>query len=186
MGKRKIQCFFLEPIDKARAILRRYKLGEEGKCLSPTGYGYHNASVNIDIIDWDLAEGGLCADDFDHEDPRWPKSCECGYEFIDSDMWQHARTRLHSRSDGGLDTTIQAAPTGAMWDAEWLPDNRRGSDGVALVVRTPDGDWQIDGPSSNGGNGWKRTGQIPDVTARPSILMPNYHGWLTNGVLIEC
>lgn len=182
MVNSKIECFFLEPIEKAQESLRRYASGS----ACPGKPYYHSTSVTIGVIDWDQADGGLSADDFDHSDARWPTHCGCGYQFTDSDKWQHGRTRLHSRSDGGGDTTLHDAAVGAMWDADWLPDSRRGSDGVALVVRTPDGDWQIDGPSSNGGDGWKRTGRIPDVTARPSILMPNYHGWLTSGSLIEC
>lgn len=40
--------------------------------------------------------------------------------------------------------------------------------------------------------GWERTGTPPNVTARPSIGMPDakggfrYHAFLTNGVLEEC
>lgn len=188
MGKREIKCFFLKPIDKAQVSLRRYssstKDGEDSKCSGPMSY--HNASVDIGVIDWEEADGGLMSDDWDHEDSRWPTHCGCGYEFTEDDKWQHARHRLHERSDGGEPVTTHKAPVGAMWDAHWLPSNRTGPDGIALVVRTPDGDWQIDGPSSNGGSGWARSGEIPHVTARPSILMPNYHGWLTNGVLIEC
>lgn len=188
MGKLEIKCFFLEPIDKAQVTLRRYsgfkKKAEERDC--PGGMGYHNVSVNLDIIDWPQNDGGLMANDRDHDDPLWPTHCDCGYKFTEDDEWQHGRTILYKRSDGGEDTTIRDAPVGAMWNAHWLPSNRTGPDGIDLVVKTPDGDWQIDGPSSNGGNGWTRTGEIPDVTVRPSILMPNYHGWLTNGSLIEC
>lgn len=191
MAKHQIKCFFLEPIDKAQVFLRRYagfkKDAEERKC--PGEMSYHNASVDVGVVDWDKSTGGLMANDRDHADPLWPTHCGCGYEFLEEDEWQHGRHILHKRSDGGEDVTLLNAPVGAMWNAHWLPSKRTGPDGIALVVKTPDGDWQVDVPSwSNGkaGPGWTRTGQIPNVTARPSILMPKYHGWLTNGVLIEC
>lgn len=190
MAKREIKCFFLEPIKKAQVMLRRYsshkKDGSEREC--PGKYSYHNAMVTVGVIDWD-DECGLAANDRDHDDPLWPTHCDCGYQFTEDDAWQHNRDVMYSRSDGGEPTTLCDAPVGAMWNAHWMPSNRTGPDGISLVVKTPDGDWQIDAPSwSNGkaGPGWTRTGTILEVTARPSILMPKYHGWLTNGVLIEC
>jgi hypothetical protein len=61
----------------------------------------------------------------------------------------------------------------------------RGPDGRCLVLKTPAGDWVIDGPASGGGR-WERTGVPPLITARPSILIPGqYHGWLTAGVLSD-
>lgn len=87
---------------------------------------------------------------------------------------------------------IPQAPPGAMWDAPWyldLPRCRPGSDGVLLVVRTPVGDWIVDGPSDRGVH-WVRTGTLPDVTVTPSILQTSYrggyHGWLRDGWLEEC
>jgi hypothetical protein len=64
----------------------------------------------------------------------------------------------------------------------------RGPDGRTLIVRLPDRrDWIIDGPSSNG-NGWTRTGLPEDGTldVNPSILTPEYHGFLRNGALVNC
>lgn len=65
-----------------------------------------------------------------------------------------------------------------------------------LLVRTPAGDWYVDQPSASGGS-WSRSGEPPDVTASPSILIPeysyegrlvrpSYHGWLRAGWLEEC
>jgi hypothetical protein len=93
---------------------------------------------------------------------------------------------------------IKAAPVGAMWDADWyegskLKDGRlynRNPDGVTLVVRTPGGDWIVDGPSFANREevgSWSRFGTLPNVTATPSILIPGkYHGWLRDGQLVEC
>lgn len=93
-------------------------------------------------------------------------------------------------------TTTDKAPSGAMWYADWMEEYYRGMDGHSLVVRTPAGDWYIDGPSSSGGK-WARQGDVPVVTVSPSIviselrnpygvvLMPGYHGWLREGRLLE-
>lgn len=49
--------------------------------------------------------------------------------------------------------------------------------------------WNIYGKMSDGSKGWDITGDIPKITARPSILSHangvhgEYHGWLTDGVL---
>lgn len=51
-----------------------------------------------------------------------------------------------------------------------------------ICVVLPGGShWCIDSKASNG-EGWKVTGEFPLLTASPSILVPNYHGWLNNGV----
>ncbi len=73
-----------------------------------------------------------------------------------------------------------------MWDAWWLKGASRFKirpDGMCLIVRTPGGDWMIDGPSNNG-NGWERTGEVPNITVSPSIdCQKKYHSYLKNGVL---
>ena len=108
------------------------------------------------------------------------------YLFQPGDAWQHNLKRLFT-SDSGLLTTLENSPVGAMWYADdWYPDPWIGPDGKCLVVRTPGGDWIVDGPSSTGGF-WTRTGTVPKVTANPSIHFPGqYHGWLRDGFLTEC
>lgn len=56
-----------------------------------------------------------------------------------------------------------------------------------IYVATPGGMWCIDGKASNAqdGSGWVVTGEAPNITARPSISMHRYHGWLTNGELSD-
>lgn len=50
-----------------------------------------------------------------------------------------------------------------------------------ICVLTPNGkEWCVDARSSNG-EGWKVTGKPPSITCKPSIQVPGYHGWLTNG-----
>lgn len=50
-----------------------------------------------------------------------------------------------------------------------------------LCVVCPNGEqWEIDRKSSNG-NGWRVTGEWPNLTCHPSIVVEGYHGWLRNG-----
>jgi hypothetical protein len=134
-----------------------------------------------------------CLDSYDdvappHEDPRWPILCDqCGVVFPDSAQWQVFQESIFRRADNGQDTTLRDAPPGAMYDAEWYP--MKGPDGRCLCVcLPPEGGldyWCIDDVAVGGGK-WTREGVPPHVTARPSILTPRYHGFLTNGVLREC
>lgn len=91
---------------------------------------------------------------------------------------------------------IPQAPVGAMWDCDWYRGAKhengtqydRNPDGLILAVRTPGGDWVIDGPSFSDRKEtgmWTRSGTAPNITATPSILMPKYHGWLRDGYLVE-
>jgi hypothetical protein len=128
-------------------------------------------------------------------DPRWPTHCRCGAAFADDDQWQFNVTSLYRRADTGelhtLHVGATGAPAGAMWDARWYDDHHRGNhkpgDGYFVVLRTPAGDWMVDGRSSNGtGAGWLRTGVVPKISASPSIAIGapvRMHGWLRDGVL---
>lgn len=187
----RIRCFLLTPTDEAQRSLRRYS--RDGR-RCPLPLGYHNAyevlpgSVPLP----DRASNGHGTPPEDHNDPRWPVKCACGYEFADDDEWQQNVYRLFARSDGGEAVTIRDAPPGAMWWADWL-DGRswtskfhveRGG-GPHLIVQTPGGQWDIDSKSLNG-EGWQRTGTPPDITATPSIVAGKYHGRLRDGWLEEC
>lgn len=182
-------CFMIEPTDRARQTLRRYTSIRAGAVCpaDPQGWG-HDASIPIEQATYPRnGLNGRGADDWPHDDPRWPTQCACGYVFQDEDTWQHTITRLYRPVGGGALFALrdQEIPIGAMWDAPWLLSvTHRGPDDRCLVVKTPGGDWVIDGPSRDGG-GWTRTGVPPLVTARPSILTPTYHGWLTDGVLSD-
>jgi hypothetical protein len=50
------------------------------------------------------------------------------------------------------------------------------------MVLTPNGkEWCVDAKSSNG-DGWVVTGDPPKITCYPSIVVPDYHGFLREGV----
>lgn len=190
-----ITCFALEPTDRAQEYLRRIEWLKAEQAHCPASHGGHSASVAIGEIplpgtklgDGSQAEGSS-ADDHSHDDPRWPTHCACGLAFSTEREWLHGWKRLYRRSDSGELVTIDDAPAGAMWFADWYGDAYRGPDGRTLVVKTPVGEWIIDAKPSGGGASWQRTGTPPKVTARPSILFPNrgYHAWLTDVVLVPC
>ena len=54
-----------------------------------------------------------------------------------------------------------------------------------IAVRCPSGDlWVVDQNSSNG-TGWAVTGEAPNITCTPSIVVPGYHGFLQNGIFTD-
>jgi hypothetical protein len=78
---------------------------------------------------------------------------------------------------------------GAMYDATpWTPGTWRGPDGRCWAIVLPPAGrsdfWLIDGEASGGGR-WTRTGTPPVISVTPSILTPNYHGFLQGGVLTD-
>jgi len=195
----RIRCFWLEPVERYELSLRRYTSSADTreKCTA-SGYGYHNASAVLGRAGIErcpvVREGQpVHGDHWPHDDGRWPATCACGYAFVLGDEWQFNLDQLFKRSDSDELVTLRSAPAGAMYDARWMADNGsyKRIDGITLVVKTPAGEWCVDGPSYDGGKisgpGWTRSGKVPDVTARPSIHFPGqYHGWLTDGWLIAC
>ncbi|MHC4507747.1 MAG: hypothetical protein ACYTAO_02170 [Planctomycetota bacterium] len=137
--------------------------------------------------------------DYPHDHPSWPKKCSCGRDFGSDDHWQVnvnvlyvARGTKEAAGYDGQLFVIQEAPVGAMWDAWWYKDNFKGADGKCIVLKTPGGDWIVDGTSSDGGK-WQRSGEPPELTVNPSIGIGRepgkpwtYHGWLRDGYLVEC
>jgi hypothetical protein len=203
-----IPVFFIEPTDQERASLRRYRSSSEGKC-GASGMGYCNA--HFPLGDRPVSASfsfGTKAEALAF-DTRWPTHCACGYEFSDHDSWQDFARRLYRRIDSGELMTLQDAPVGACWNADWMIDresNRyRGPDGRCLVVKTPGGEWMIDSRASNctmpnddTHRCWVRHGRPEDGTLHVdknghtcaagggSIVAGSYHGFLHNGQLVEC
>ncbi len=198
------QTIWLEPTGTVEVGLRRYHSPGGGgfDCTA----GYHSALVIIGTtLDARDGRGSRTAvEPRPHDDPRWPTTCEkgCGYTFTDEDRWQDWSDSLYKRSDNGERVTLRTAPPGSTWDAWWMPESFRGSDGVALVVRCPNGrDWSVDAESSNCTRKgethacWVRHGDPREcrltvdkngdtcAAGAGSILAGDYHGFLQHGVL---
>lgn len=143
--------FFLTPTDKVELSLRRYVVSKTDLCAGPRGY--HNASTLIGVVESRRPTSGYeraTESPFEfQEDPRWPTQCEaCPRPFAENDYRQVNQERLHSGHPSGELYTFHSAPIGAMWDAYWM-SGWKGPDGICLVVKTPGGDWMVDGPCSN-------------------------------------
>lgn len=197
----RIQCFWLEDTDQVYVFYRRHGWSSAGKksCGAtrpgypggePHVWDYHDASVIIEHARPRTSnDAGHPPSPMEMADLRWPKRCACGYEFQQEDAWQVSVTSLFKRADTGELVSLtgpKAAPVGAMWNAKWMVGSGHNpkplSDGRFLVVRTPAGDWSIDGPSSNNnGQGWTRKGIPPYLVVTPSIGLgepQRMHGWL--------
>jgi hypothetical protein len=182
----RIQCFFLTPSNFAEESFRRYTLSDNLHC--PVTRSEHDAESKLGIKEYSSEGGGRSTNIVDKSDSRWPTTCRCGYVFKPEDSWLHNLIRLYDGAPLGERVTLNKAPVGSMYYADWY--DWKGPDGHCLVVVTPGGPWIVDGPSTgrNGeGPGWTRTGEIPQVTATPSIHQPGvYHGWLREGWLVSC
>jgi hypothetical protein len=208
--------FWIEPTERVAVGLRRYHSpeGSEYDCAG----GYHSALVftgeaQAQYLDSDYGRVLDSQPGTAHDDPRWPAACSCGYEFTDDDHWQDWQELIYRRADTGDEMTLRTrqasdvggppgAPPGAMWDAWWMPEAWRGPDGIALMVRLPNGsDWHVDSQASNCTrkgqkhecwvrHGDPRTGQVhvdkdgdTCSAGAGSILAGDYHGFLHHGVL---
>jgi len=199
MGSR-IECFWLEPVELARSSLRRYQRVLDYTAVTCPGnpMRHHDTSVYIGDVPYPYDPQGILGygkDDVPHDDPRWPKTCHvCGYAFKDDDNWQHNVSQYFRDARNGKLYTTRNMPPGAMYDAKWW--DHPGPDGISLAVVLPpektdpeygqSSVWHPDTPPHNGSAPWTRTGTIPKVTCTPSILTPDYHGFLIDGWLVEC
>ena len=191
-----IECFLIEQTGFVREQLRRYR-GSDDKDKCPGRFGYHNGHAPFGTVQAVFSEHGTLAPFPEdampaHDDPRWPQKCDdCDYVFVEEDHWQVFPEVLYHRPGVEEEITLRDAPVGAMWDCPWFPMDHRGPDGKCLCIMTPGGQWMPD-LSSSDGTPWTRTGTIPKITVRPSILIPargkypGYHAFLTDGVLVDC
>lgn len=156
-----IKVFWLEPIELVQVQLRRFTFTRDKTCRGSKDWGHDASHVIFEQAPrsaWveDLPDG--CHRDRDdlvsHEDPRWPETCEkCGEPFQIDDEWQLNTHQLHRGASDGKLYTLRNCPVGSMWNAAWLADRAGGAytgpDGISLHVRTPGGDWNVDGEASN-------------------------------------
>lgn len=208
-------CFFLMGTDRNRRWLRRYTQTHAGGWTCAEGW--HEASVPIADGPRRVSEnhGPHVTEDDPVEDfaddPRWPTHCAdgCGYAFTDDDARQVLTRRIYrvdavmpgAALDVGAEATIEEAPPGAMWYADWMGEWAQGPDGRSLQVKLPDGHtWTVDGEATNctrkgdrSHHCWVRHGTPPLITVDKagetcqagggSIQTANYHGFLREGTL---
>lgn len=218
-----IDCFLLEPTDRTRLFLRRYTktqnaATEARMCGGRPAY-YHQALVPVgearSVLDpetkcWTRGTVPAVADVI--HDERWPTKCaDCDYEFCSCadpacviDAYQVFTDQIYRRADTGEEMALRDAPAGAMWFADWMStiDRYKGPDGRTLMVRTPGGDWLVDGVAGNCTKPddvehrcWVRHGEAPNITVDKdgntcsagagSIGIGGYHGFLRSGQLVD-
>jgi hypothetical protein len=125
----------------------------------------------------------------------WCRDVDGTKRFVDiDDPARQQGSPVYRRLDTGEE--VVGAPPGAMFyyedimpeaDMTHFSNPAGGPDGKHLIVVLPDGHWwHIDSIAQNASKPWDRSGVPPNVTARPSILTDTYHGFLTDGVLVEC
>lgn len=213
-----VQTFWLEPTDQVAVGLRRYVRKHEGGWTCEEGW--HDALVytGLEPADFQVRDPAgnkvLGPRPMVENDPRWPKECRrgCGYKFTDDDHWQMWQELVYRRTDTDeLRVLHQTQPSppeaspaepGACWNAWWMPFSR-GTDGIYLMVRLPDGhDWAVDSQASNCTRPgephkcWIRHGDPRDCkvtvdkdgdtcsAGAGSIGTPDWHGFLRDGQLV--
>ena len=193
------KVFFIEPTDDVFCYLRRYRAFEKS---SQKDECFHEAMIFLERRE-NKSRNVTISDSHPHDDIRWPVSCsKCDYKFKEDDTWQLFKRRVYKDTVSGKEYTLEDAPVGACYEAWWT--GRKGPDGRALVLKTPGGDWYIDSrannctmPDDSEHRCWCREGkpEFPETfsvnkkgytcsAGAGSILMGQYHGFLTNGFLI--
>lgn len=195
---RRIEVMVLDRTNRVQLHLRRVAAirlptGEPNLArtcpLRPNNYGYHNAGLNLGVmVEETLQEYAP----LEPNDPLWPRECACGYVFEPHDDRLFFTKELW-RAPDGQEWTLDEAPYGAMWDAYWMSNSIEtepgglwmGEDGLCLVVKTPSGEWWLDGPGADGRTrGWNRTQVDHHLTVTPSVTLRGQTFRLTDGYLI--
>lgn len=210
------KAFWCERTDRQRLWLRRYRSGETDPKCPATGW-IHQALVRLQDAETRYEErewGGKMRRviayhgvEIPHDDPRWPLACACGEPFVEADEWQVFSDAIYRRVDTGEEWPLRDIPIGALYDAWWLADFsfHTGADGIALMCRTPDGDWSIDSRASNctlpddhTHKCWVRHGDprtepvtvdkngVTCSAGAGSIQQQRFHGFLIGGILRDC
>jgi hypothetical protein len=181
----------LEPTLRYQRFTRRASGWEEGTTKCTNG-SWHDAVTLLDVVTLDSHDSAITYTDGAipgalRMSLPFPAACRCGYAFTEADMFQYGHKVVMRDACSGQEYTRFALPIGAMWHAPWMsrfPEHNHANDPKGpLIVRLPGNyDWNTDGPDKKGGY-WTREGMPPKVTVTPSIAVPGYHGYLTNGVL---
>lgn len=203
-----VECFVVSPSKTLRIRLRRFS-ADEGECPSKENYGYHQAIAEGGSFELELGQELPPITTREtlvpHSDVRWPTRCACGLAFKDDDYKQTRFDTVYEDQKGGS-WLRSDLPPGAMYRATHLEDDKAfcGLDGQSWVVVLPDGvHWNIDSrcnncslPNDDVHKCWCRHGQAPKFTVNKvgntcsagggSIQTKAYHGFLTNGYLVQC
>lgn len=201
-----IKCYLVQPTTTTRIHLHRYS--SSGACPGPMSF--HDAMVPwVDAVATPNMRGS-----YSYERPgdapfgQWPTTCSCGYVFTDNDPKQYFTRLLYSRADMPLLLPIpwEAYGPGAMRNCPWMATIKdwTGADGLAIMVKCPPNgrEWHIDArasncslPDDNVHKCWVRHGEPPNLTVNKdgvtctagagSIQMPDWHGFLEKGYLVE-
>ena len=108
----RIRCFLLSPVGRVSVELRRYTRENTPDCcpVYPGKWSYHTASNWICDEPIERDEDGYIANGLkalpSPDDPRWPRTCACGYVFEESDEWQRFVKEKYQRVDTGEEITI--------------------------------------------------------------------------------
>lgn len=192
----KFTCFWMKQTSKVRRSI--IVIGLMSVCAK-RGLNCCRSDVFLEFLEARVDRYGYTewvdVPDPDPLDPIWPTKCQhCGKPFGDDIMRSTMQEPVYRALDREM--TITEAPYGAMWnEIGFFTENVVGPDGLCIVVKTPGGNWCVDGPArggaKDGAHVWSRTGTPPVISVTPSIHILNhegqtvYHGWLTNGVLID-
>lgn len=186
------KMFLIEPTEFCRRSLRRYWFTGPGV---HKGH-FHDASVVIDP-QFNAGPGAHGKGTLGTEymgDPRWPKTCACGYAFVPEDYYQMNEERLWKGAPDGKLYIMRESPPGATWVADWFPDDGpngqySGPDGKVWCVMLPSGqEWIIysyaSGPEPR--HKWQVSGTPPNITVSPSIhQVGEYHGFIRDGIITD-
>src|SRR5688572_23624119 len=136
-----VAVFWTERTGWAGRSLRRYLIDDRCEQLCVDGKPYHRANAWIEGR-WPLAltdDGFIALIDPDEyaDHPAWPTVCDdCGWVLPDTVIRHVAQHPLYASADGH-EWAQGDLPAGAMFDADWLPDNWKGADGIGLTVVLP-------------------------------------------------
>jgi hypothetical protein len=203
----RIKCFWLDALEEMRYYLRTYETEEDKNC--PLTGSFHNATVFLcdgpaEYYERSGHKAIRCIDEPD--DPplvSYPTTCNCGFLFSQHAQRHVYHRQLFQRKDTNEKMTVEDAPAGAMWNAWFYGKYWQGEDGMSLMVKTPGGEWCVDGHASNCTKPddevhkcWCRHGIPPEITVDKvgntcnagagSIAQKTYHGFLRNGYLEQC
>jgi hypothetical protein len=209
-----IRCFIIKPVGEGyESIITT----EDGDCVG--GFKYHRTEKIIARFqlesDNTYPKGWIDIDERLTKVPTYCSRCD-NHEFSEEarNKISGSKGRVWEREDTGerADNVNDFGP-GAMWYATWYineEDKLYWHPGFGhysnppLYVRTPGGDWNIDGratnctlPDDNNHRCWPHSGEAPNVTVDlslgptchcggGSIITGDYHGFLRNGYLVKC